>query len=42
LENTIHHYLDLAVPIMVATFTNGEGEGAAEVEAMSIAPRRGD
>ena len=40
--NAIYHYPDLAVPVTVATFTNGEDEGAAEVEAMSIALRRGE
>jgi D-alanyl-D-alanine carboxypeptidase len=39
--NAIYHYPDLAVPITVATFTSGEGEGLAEAEAMSIALRQG-
>jgi hypothetical protein len=39
--NAIYHYPDLAAPITVATFANEKDEGAAEVEAMCIALRRG-
>jgi hypothetical protein len=37
--NAVYHYPDLAAPVTVATFTNGEDEGVAEFQAMSIAFR---
>lgn len=40
--NAIYYYPDLAFPITVATFTDGEDQGAAEFEAMSIALRHGE
>jgi D-alanyl-D-alanine carboxypeptidase len=37
--NAIYHFPDLAPPITVASFTDGENEGLAETEAVSIALR---
>jgi len=37
--NAIYHFPDLGTPITVATFTNGEAEGPAEFEVLSIALR---
>jgi hypothetical protein len=34
-----YHFPDLASPITVASFTDGEDEGVAEIEAVSIALR---
>jgi hypothetical protein len=39
--NAIYHFPDLASPITVACFTDGENEGFAESEAVSIALRVG-
>jgi CubicO group peptidase (beta-lactamase class C family) len=38
--NAVYHYPDLAVPVTVATFTNGADEGAAEFAAVTIALRQ--
>jgi CubicO group peptidase (beta-lactamase class C family) len=37
--NTVCHFPDLARPVTVAVFTDGEDEGAAEFEALAIAQR---
>ena len=38
-SNAVYHFPDLLVPVTVATFTNSEEEGPAEIEAVSIAVR---
>ena len=37
--NAVYHFPDLDAPLTVATFTNGEAEGPAEREVLSIAAR---
>ena len=37
--NAVYHFPDLARPVTVATFTHGEDDGVAELEAQSIALR---
>jgi CubicO group peptidase (beta-lactamase class C family) len=39
--NAVYHFPNLASPITVASFTDGEDEGVAEIEALSIALREG-
>lgn len=39
--NAVYHFPDLAIPVTVATFTNGDKDGPAEAEAMAIALRLG-
>jgi D-alanyl-D-alanine carboxypeptidase len=37
--NAVYHFPDVAAPITVAVFTDGDDEGPAEFEAASVAIR---